>query len=104
MLSALLGFITAILSISVDISYEYINHCEFLVLIVDNIFKILDRAILYDHAIKYDTIVGFTSWITFIMFFATLSALICRYISKQAIGSGLNFWCCLALIDGFRYS
>jgi hypothetical protein len=28
-LSAMLGFITAILSISVDVSYEYINHCEF---------------------------------------------------------------------------
>ncbi|KAI6183351.1 Chloride channel protein 1 [Aphelenchoides bicaudatus] len=73
-ISALLGFITAVLSISVDVSYEYINHY---------------RAILYDHAIKYDTIVGFTTWIMFLMFFTTLSALICRYISKQAIGSGI---------------
>uniref|UniRef100_A0A1I7SI17 HCO3_cotransp domain-containing protein n=1 Tax=Bursaphelenchus xylophilus TaxID=6326 RepID=A0A1I7SI17_BURXY len=28
-LSAMLGFITAILSISVDVGYEYMNHCEF---------------------------------------------------------------------------
>uniref|UniRef100_A0A914KFD6 Uncharacterized protein n=1 Tax=Meloidogyne incognita TaxID=6306 RepID=A0A914KFD6_MELIC len=27
-ISALLGCITAALSISVDVSYEYLNHCE----------------------------------------------------------------------------
>lgn len=73
-LSAMLGFIAAALSISVDVSYEYINHY---------------RAILYDHAIKYDAIVGFTTWILFFVFFVGLSALICRYLSKQAVGSGI---------------
>lgn len=34
-------------------------------------------------------IVGFTTWIMFFVFFVTLSALICRYLSKQAIGSGI---------------
>ncbi|KAI6233147.1 Chloride channel protein 1 [Aphelenchoides fujianensis] len=73
-LSAMLGFITAALSITVDVSYEYLNHY---------------RAHLYDHAAQYDTIVGFTVWILYLVGFVSVSALICRYLSVQAIGSGI---------------
>ncbi|KAI6223199.1 Chloride channel protein 1 [Aphelenchoides besseyi] len=73
-LSAMLGFITAVLSISVDVSYEYLNHY---------------RAHLYDHAAQYDEIVGFTVWIAYLVGFVFISALICRYLSIQAVGSGI---------------
>ncbi|CAD5220692.1 unnamed protein product [Bursaphelenchus okinawaensis] len=73
-LSAMLGFITAILSITVDVGYEYMNHY---------------RAIIYDKAIQVDYVLGFTSWITYLVVFCSLGALTCKYISAQAIGSGI---------------
>lgn len=73
-ISALLGCITAALSISVDVSYEYLNHY---------------RAILFDFARDYDKMLGFVSWVGYLGFFVTAAALVCKYISPQAIGSGI---------------
>lgn len=36
-LSAMLGFITAILSISVDLGYEYLNHCKYCFYILNHL-------------------------------------------------------------------
>nr|CAD2142093.1 unnamed protein product [Meloidogyne enterolobii] len=73
-ISALLGCITAALSISVDVSYEYLNHY---------------RAVLFDFARDYDKMLGFVSWVGYLGFFVTAAALVCKYISPQAIGSGI---------------
>ncbi|CAD5213065.1 unnamed protein product [Bursaphelenchus okinawaensis] len=73
-ISAMLGFITAILSIAVDMSYEYLNHY---------------KVIVYDQAMKVDHIVGFTAWVMYIVAFVGLGAIVCKYISKHAIGSGI---------------
>uniref|UniRef100_A0A914BX70 Chloride channel protein n=1 Tax=Acrobeloides nanus TaxID=290746 RepID=A0A914BX70_9BILA len=73
-LSAMLGFLTAILSISVDVTYEYLNHF---------------RVQLYELSKEYDLIVGFAAWVGYLTFFVTLAALACKYIAVQAIGSGI---------------
>ncbi|KAI1726742.1 voltage gated chloride channel domain-containing protein [Ditylenchus destructor] len=73
-ISAMLGAITAVLSIFVDVSYEYLNHY---------------RAELFDVAREYDRIVGFVSWVAYLVVFVTAAALVCRYVAVQAIGSGI---------------
>uniref|UniRef100_A0A1I7SRT3 Chloride channel protein n=1 Tax=Bursaphelenchus xylophilus TaxID=6326 RepID=A0A1I7SRT3_BURXY len=73
-ISAMLGFITAILSISVDLSYEYLNHY---------------KVIVYDQAMKVDRIVGFSAWVMYIVAFVGGGAIVCKYISRHAIGSGI---------------
>ncbi|CAD5221057.1 unnamed protein product [Bursaphelenchus okinawaensis] len=73
-ISAFLGFSTAALSILVDVLYEYLKH-----------YKI----VLYDAAIKVDYVVGFTCWVMYMVLFVGAGALCCKYISKQAMGSGI---------------
>uniref|UniRef100_A0A915DLJ7 Chloride channel protein n=1 Tax=Ditylenchus dipsaci TaxID=166011 RepID=A0A915DLJ7_9BILA len=73
-ISAMLGAITAVLSIGVDVSYEYLNKY---------------RAVLFDLAREYDRMVGFASWVAYLVIFVTAAALVCRYVAVQAIGSGI---------------
>lgn len=70
-ISAMLGIITAVLSIGVDVSYEYLNHY---------------RAVLFDLAREYDRILGFVSWVSYLVIFVTAAALVCRYLAMQAVG------------------
>uniref|UniRef100_A0A1I7RIW9 Chloride channel protein n=1 Tax=Bursaphelenchus xylophilus TaxID=6326 RepID=A0A1I7RIW9_BURXY len=50
---------------------------------------LFNRAVIYDKAVQIDYVLGFTSWVTYLVFFCTLGALTCKYISVQAIGSGI---------------
>lgn len=83
-LSAMLGFITAILSISVDVSYEYLNHCKFKINLNNKLFLV--RVVLFDLAREYDLIMGFGCWIAYLVILVGGAALVCRYVSVQAIG------------------
>uniref|UniRef100_A0A914HQ07 BHLH domain-containing protein n=1 Tax=Globodera rostochiensis TaxID=31243 RepID=A0A914HQ07_GLORO len=71
-ISGMLGFITAALSISVDVGYEYLNHYR-AVLPFPSPFALL----------------GFVSWVGFMVVFVGAAALVCKYVSVQAIGSGI---------------
>uniref|UniRef100_A0A0K0FTT2 Chloride channel protein n=1 Tax=Strongyloides venezuelensis TaxID=75913 RepID=A0A0K0FTT2_STRVS len=73
-ISAMLGIITAILSISLDIGIEYLIHLKIMI---------------YDKALSYDTSLAFFTWLLYITVLITIAALTCHYISKQAIGSGI---------------
>jgi hypothetical protein len=73
-ISAMLGAITAVLSISVDVSYEYLNEY---------------RAHLFDQARAYDRFLGFVTWTGYLVAGVTAAALVCRYVAVQAIGSGI---------------
>ncbi|CAD5228245.1 unnamed protein product [Bursaphelenchus xylophilus] len=73
-ISAMLGIITAILSILVDIGYEYLNH---------------SKVIIYDLAMDISYIVGYGAWSLYTMSLVLCAAMMCKYISRQAIGSGI---------------
>uniref|UniRef100_A0A1I7ZFZ0 Chloride channel protein n=1 Tax=Steinernema glaseri TaxID=37863 RepID=A0A1I7ZFZ0_9BILA len=74
LISGLLGVITAVLSIGVDVAIEYMQHY---------------RVILYDNAQNYSQSYAFLSWVSYITVFTTLAAVFCHFVSKQAIGSGI---------------
>uniref|UniRef100_A0A0N4ZZZ1 Chloride channel protein n=1 Tax=Parastrongyloides trichosuri TaxID=131310 RepID=A0A0N4ZZZ1_PARTI len=73
-ISGMLGIITAILSIALDVGIEYLLHLKIMI---------------YDAALSHDTSLAFFSWIFYITALITIAALSCHYISKQAIGSGI---------------
>uniref|UniRef100_A0A914ZDH3 Uncharacterized protein n=1 Tax=Panagrolaimus superbus TaxID=310955 RepID=A0A914ZDH3_9BILA len=73
-LSALLGVIVAVISIFVDISYEYLNYFQ---------------VVLYDYALNYDRLLAFVCWTSYITVFVAAATLVCKYVGKQAIGSGI---------------
>uniref|UniRef100_A0AC35U5I4 Chloride channel protein n=1 Tax=Rhabditophanes sp. KR3021 TaxID=114890 RepID=A0AC35U5I4_9BILA len=72
--SAMLGIITAILSISMDVAIEYLLHL---------------KVFVYEKAFDYNASAGFITWISYITVLVTLAALFCEYVSKQAVGSGI---------------
>ncbi|KAK6732521.1 hypothetical protein RB195_016725 [Necator americanus] len=73
-LSAMLGIITAILSISTDVAIEYILHY---------------RILLYRWANEHHVYSGFTVWILFATVLVTCASLVCHALGKQAVGSGI---------------
>uniref|UniRef100_A0A0K0ERP0 Chloride channel protein n=1 Tax=Strongyloides stercoralis TaxID=6248 RepID=A0A0K0ERP0_STRER len=73
-ISAMLGIITAILSISLDVGIEYLLHL---------------KVIIYDNALSHDASLAFFSWVFYITALISIAALFCQYVSKQAIGSGI---------------
>ncbi|VDM92775.1 unnamed protein product, partial [Onchocerca ochengi] len=74
-LSAVLGIVTAALSISMDISIEYLQGY---------------RVKLYEHAIRnYHYYTALISWTAYITILTGASALFCHFFAKQAVGSGI---------------
>uniref|UniRef100_A0A158QNP8 Chloride channel protein n=1 Tax=Haemonchus placei TaxID=6290 RepID=A0A158QNP8_HAEPC len=73
-LSAMLGIITAILSISTDVAIEYILHY---------------RRHLYELTNGHHAYLGFAMWILFATVLVTCAALVCHALGKQAVGSGI---------------
>ncbi|KHJ95906.1 chloride transporter, ClC family [Oesophagostomum dentatum] len=69
-LSALLGIITAILSISTDVAIEYILHY---------------RMHLYHWANAKHVYTGFATWILFAFILVTCASLVCHALGKQAV-------------------
>ncbi|KAL6733311.1 hypothetical protein Aduo_003965 [Ancylostoma duodenale] len=73
-LSAMLGIITAILSISTDVAIEYILHY---------------RIHLYRWANEFHVYSGFATWTLFATILVTCASLVCHALGKQAVGSGI---------------
>ncbi|KAE9552456.1 hypothetical protein FO519_004341 [Halicephalobus sp. NKZ332] len=73
-LSAILGVIVALISICVDVSYEYLNYFH---------------VVIYDYALNYDKVLAFIWWTFYMTFFVAAAALVCKYVAKQAVGSGI---------------
>uniref|UniRef100_A0A0N5AGE0 Chloride channel protein n=1 Tax=Syphacia muris TaxID=451379 RepID=A0A0N5AGE0_9BILA len=73
-LSAMLGIITAVLSIGVDVAIEYIQHY---------------RVVLYEYAQKHHEFSALVSWVSYITLMTGAAALFCNIVSKQAVGSGI---------------
>ncbi|VDD90776.1 unnamed protein product [Enterobius vermicularis] len=67
----MLGIITAILSITVDVAIEYIQHCKAIFLVLHHEFSAL------------------ISWIMYITLMTGAAAIFCHIVSKQAVGSGI---------------
>uniref|UniRef100_A0A1I7SES9 Chloride channel protein n=1 Tax=Bursaphelenchus xylophilus TaxID=6326 RepID=A0A1I7SES9_BURXY len=53
------------------------------------LISVPDKVVLYDSAIKVDYVLGFTSWVMYMVLFVGAGAICCKYISKQAMGSGI---------------
>ncbi|EJW74615.1 hypothetical protein WUBG_14475, partial [Wuchereria bancrofti] len=71
-LSAVLGIVTAALSIAMDISIEYLQEY---------------RVVLYEYTVNnYDYYTALISWTAYITLLTGASALFCQCIAKQAIG------------------
>uniref|UniRef100_A0A0M3KF28 Chloride channel protein n=1 Tax=Anisakis simplex TaxID=6269 RepID=A0A0M3KF28_ANISI len=73
-LSAMLGVITAVLSISVDVAIEYLQQF---------------RLILYEHALKFHAYSAAICWILYITLMTGGAAAVCHAFSKHAVGSGI---------------
>ncbi|WKX95911.1 hypothetical protein Q1695_012402 [Nippostrongylus brasiliensis] len=73
-LSAMLGIITAVLSISTDVAIEYILHY---------------RRHLYEWAHENHVYMGFAVWVLFATILVTCASLVCHALGKQAVGSGI---------------
>ncbi|CAI5442762.1 unnamed protein product [Caenorhabditis angaria] len=73
-ISAMLGIITAILSISIDVGIELLIHL---------------RNHLFEISKSYHESMGFVVWVSYITFFVWASAIICYAFGKQAVGSGI---------------
>ncbi|CAB3403791.1 unnamed protein product [Caenorhabditis bovis] len=73
-LSAMLGFITAIMSIAIDVGIEYLVHF---------------RNYLFESARESHRYTGFLAWVLYITGLVWLAALTCYAFGKQAVGSGI---------------
>ncbi|CAJ0606538.1 unnamed protein product [Cylicocyclus nassatus] len=73
-LSALLGVITAVLSVGMDVAIEVLQHAH---------------VVLYELCLQTSAYLAFFSWIFHIVAFTALSAVFCQIVSKQAVGSGI---------------
>ncbi|CAG9529790.1 unnamed protein product [Cercopithifilaria johnstoni] len=74
-LSAVLGVVTAALSIAMDISIEYMQEY---------------RVVLYEYTIRnYHYYTALIAWTAYITILIGASALFCQCFAKQAIGSGI---------------
>ncbi|VDM64488.1 unnamed protein product [Angiostrongylus costaricensis] len=70
-LSAMLGIITAILSISTDVAIEYLLHF---------------RLLLYGLANAHHIYAGFVTWVLYVTVLVTCASLVCHALGKQAVG------------------
>ncbi|GMT16192.1 hypothetical protein PFISCL1PPCAC_7489, partial [Pristionchus fissidentatus] len=73
-LSAMLGILTAILSIATDIAIEYLLHL---------------RIFLFDTTHEMHKHLGALVWVGYLTVSATLAALFCKAVAPQAVGSGI---------------
>uniref|UniRef100_A0A158P9K4 Chloride channel protein n=1 Tax=Angiostrongylus cantonensis TaxID=6313 RepID=A0A158P9K4_ANGCA len=73
-LSALLGIITAVLSVGMDVAIEILQHAH---------------VVLHDVCLETSSYLAFFSWTSYIVILTTLSAVFCQIFSKQAVGSGI---------------
>lgn len=73
-LSAMLGVITAILSISMDVAIEYLQHY---------------RVVLYEYAQGHHEYTALLSWVLYITLMTGAAAIFCHFVAKQAVGSGI---------------
>ncbi|CAB3404579.1 unnamed protein product [Caenorhabditis bovis] len=73
-LSALLGIITAVLSVGMDVAIEILQHAH---------------VTLYDKFLKISIYFAFTQWVAHIAVLTACSAVFCQIVSKQAVGSGI---------------
>ncbi|RCN38085.1 chloride transporter, ClC family [Ancylostoma caninum] len=73
-LSALLGIITAVLSVGMDVAIELLQHAH---------------VVLYDLFLRTSAYLAFFSWVLHVVVFTGLSAVFCQIVSKQAVGSGI---------------
>jgi chloride channel 2 len=87
LLCCLLGVIVASISFTVDISYEYLHYMR------RNVFEL---------AAKTDVLLGCAFWILFMTTLVALAAVTCKYLSREAVGSGIpNI---RVIMDGFVLS
>ncbi|WKX93184.1 hypothetical protein Q1695_010880 [Nippostrongylus brasiliensis] len=73
-LSALLGIITAVLSVGMDVAIELLQHAH---------------VVLYENFLQISAYFAFLSWVLHVVVFTALSAVFCQIVSKQAVGSGI---------------
>ncbi|CAI4221603.1 unnamed protein product [Auanema sp. JU1783] len=73
-LSALLGIITAVLSVGMDVAIESLQHLH---------------VVVYDKLILVSSYLACSVWIFHVVFFTTVAAIFCQIVSKQAVGSGI---------------
>ncbi|EYC34617.1 hypothetical protein Y032_0001g57 [Ancylostoma ceylanicum] len=73
-LSALLGIITAVLSVGMDVAIELLQHAH---------------VVLYELCLRTSAYLAFFSWVLHVVVFTGLSAVFCQIVSKQAVGSGI---------------
>ncbi|VDN59881.1 unnamed protein product [Dracunculus medinensis] len=78
-LSAMLGIITAILSVTVDVIIERNNYEE--------TFSV--HVALYSVILNYNVYLAMFQWVFHVVFLTFLSSLSCLIISRQAVGSGI---------------
>ncbi|XGW08606.1 hypothetical protein V3C99_011154 [Haemonchus contortus] len=73
-LSALLGVITAVLSVGMDVAIEILQHAH---------------VVFYDVFEQISSTLAFFSWISHVVILTALSAVFCQVVSKHAVGSGI---------------
>lgn len=73
-ISALLGIITAVMSIGIDICIEYLNHF---------------RITIFHNARNVNEYFGFVVWLLYITGLVWLASVVCYAFGKQAVGSGI---------------
>ncbi|CAL2033051.1 unnamed protein product [Caenorhabditis brenneri] len=73
-LSALLGIITAVLSVGMDVAIEVLQHAH---------------VTFYDKMLAISTYLAFSQWVAHIVILTMFSAIFCQIVSKQAVGSGI---------------
>ncbi|TMS32437.1 hypothetical protein L596_000271 [Steinernema carpocapsae] len=73
-LSIMLGVITAVLSVGMDVLIEILQHLH---------------VSLYDKFIQISTYLAFGMWTLHVVAFVGLAAIFCQIVSKQAVGSGI---------------
>ncbi|PAV84598.1 hypothetical protein WR25_16048 [Diploscapter pachys] len=73
-LSAMLGILTAIFSICIDVMIEYLNHY---------------RMALYEYAKQHTDYMAFGTWLGYVTILTGLASFICFAFGRQAVGSGI---------------
>ncbi|CAI5440814.1 unnamed protein product [Caenorhabditis angaria] len=73
-LSALLGVVTAVLSVGMDVAIEKLQHAH---------------VTLYDKFMEISSYLAFGQWVAHIVILTMFSAIFCQIVSKQAVGSGI---------------
>uniref|UniRef100_A0A1I7YF69 Chloride channel protein n=1 Tax=Steinernema glaseri TaxID=37863 RepID=A0A1I7YF69_9BILA len=73
-LSIMLGVITAVLSVGMDVLIEILQHLH---------------VTMYHKFIEISTYLAFGMWTFHVVFFVGIAAVFCQLVSKQAVGSGI---------------